>query len=111
MAKTTTSHWDVIDYLQSEEDQANYLAACIEEAGDDTAFIAKAIGEIARARGMSQLAAQTGLARESLYKSLSEEGNPAFSTIVKVVHALGLELHITPKAKPAPEHAPAAAHA
>ncbi|SPD74804.1 conserved hypothetical protein [uncultured Desulfobacterium sp.] len=71
-----------------------YLEACIEEAGDDAAFIAKALGNIARARGMSQLAKDTGLGRESLYKALSGEGNPSFATILKVTHALGFKLHV-----------------
>jgi probable addiction module antidote protein len=73
---------------------AIYLDACIEEAGGDAAFISKALGNIARAKGMSQLALDTGLGRESLYKALSGDGNPSFGTILKVVHALGLKLHV-----------------
>ena len=85
--------WDSAEYLKTEEDMALYLQACLEEAGDDAAFIASALGNIARARGgMSQLARDTGLGRESLYKALSGEGNPSFATILKVVHALGLKL-------------------
>ena len=72
---------------------ANYLDACMEEAGDDPAFIAKALGTIARARGMTQVARDAGLSRESLYRALSGEGNPEFGTILKVVKALGLKLH------------------
>ena len=72
---------------------AAYLEACLQEAGDDAAFIAKALGNIARARGMSQLARDTGLGRESLYKALSGEGNPSFATILKVINALGVKLH------------------
>lgn len=72
---------------------ANYLDACMEEAGDDPAFIAKALGTIARARGMSQVARDAGLSRESLYRALSGEGNPEFGTILKVVRALGFKLH------------------
>jgi probable addiction module antidote protein len=72
---------------------AQYLEACLQEAGDDAAFIAKALGNIARAKGMSQLARDTGLGRESLYKALSGEGNPSFSTILKVTAALGIQLH------------------
>ncbi|MNR48402.1 helix-turn-helix protein [compost metagenome] len=72
---------------------ALYLEACIEEAGDDAAFIAKALGTIARAKGMTQLARDTGLGRESLYKALSGEGNPSFATILKVMRALGIRLH------------------
>ena len=85
--------WDSVEHLKTEEDMKLYLDACMEEAGDDAAFIAKALGTIARARGMSQLAKDTGLGRESLYKALSGEGNPSFATILKVVHALGLRLH------------------
>ena len=84
--------WDVTEYLQTEEDMVLYLQACMEEAGDDAAFIAAALGDIARARGMSQLAQDTGLGRESLYKALSGQGNPSFGTILKVMHALGLKL-------------------
>lgn len=82
--------WDSAEYLKTEEDMVMYLQACLEEAGDDAAFIAKALGVIARARGMSGLARDTGLGRESLYKALSEEGNPSFATILKVSQALGL---------------------
>ncbi len=85
--------WDSAEHLKTEEDMAQYLEACMEEAGDDAAFIAKALGNIARAKGMSQLAKDTGLGRESLYKALSGENNPSFATILKVVHALGLKLH------------------
>ncbi|MBS0506924.1 MAG: putative addiction module antidote protein [Proteobacteria bacterium] len=84
--------WDSAEYLKTEEDMVLYLQACMEEAGDDAAFIAAALGDIARAKGMSQLAKETGLGRESLYKALSGEGNPSFGTILKVMHALGLKL-------------------
>ena len=93
MAKTKTSPYDVVDYLKTEEDMALYFEACLEEAGDDPAFIAKILGDIARARGMTQLAKDTGLAREGLYKALSGQGNPEFATILKVIKALGLKLH------------------
>lgn len=86
--------WDSAEHLKTEEDMAAYLEACIEEAGDDAAFIAKAIGNIARAKGMTQLAKDTGLGRESLYKALSGEGNPSFATILKVTHALGLDFKV-----------------
>lgn len=82
------SKWDRAHYLKSEAD----MLACLEEAGDDAAFIAKALGNIAKARGMTQLAKDTGLGRESLYKALSGEGNPSFATILKVTRALGLQL-------------------
>jgi probable addiction module antidote protein len=86
------SKWDSAKYLKTEDDIAAYFAVCLEEAGDDAAFIAHALGVIARARGMSQLAKDTGLGRESLYKALSGEGNPSFATILKVINALGLKL-------------------
>ena len=85
--------WDSAEHLRTEEDIALYFEACMEEAGDDPAFIAKSLGVIARARGMSQLARDTGLGRESLYKALSGEGNPSFATILKVMRALGLRFH------------------
>lgn len=69
-----------------------------EDAGDDAAFIAKVLGDIARAKGMTQLARDTGIGRESLYKALSGEGNLSFATILKVVHALGVRLHAAPVA-------------
>jgi len=96
MATIKLRRWDSADYLQTEEDRVMYLQACMEEAGDDAAFIAKALGNIARAKGMSQLAKDTGLGRESLYKTLSGQGNPSFGTILKVVRALGMELHPQP---------------
>lgn len=77
--------WDSDEHLKTDEDMAMYLEACLEEAGDDAAFIAKALGTIARAKGMTQLAKDTGLGRESLYKALSGEGNPSFATILKVL--------------------------
>lgn len=86
----TFKKWDSAEYLHTEEDMAGYFDACMEEAGDDPAFIARALGVIARARGMTQLARETGISREGLYKALSGEGNPEFATILKVVHALGL---------------------
>ena len=93
MKKTKTTHYDVAEHLRTPEEMAAYLEACIEEADGDAAFIAKALGDIARSRGMSQVARDTGLSRESLYKALSGERSPGFDTILKVVHALGLKLH------------------
>lgn len=90
--KEKFSRYDVADYLKSEEDMAEYLDACIEEAGDDAAYIAAALGDIARARGMAQLAKDTGISREGLYKALSADGNPSLGTVLKVVKALGLKL-------------------
>lgn len=96
MDKIKLRRWDSAEHLKTEEDIALYFDACLEEAGDDAAFIAKALGNVARARGMSQLARDTGLGRESLYKALSGEGNPSFDTILKVIKALGLKLHVEP---------------
>lgn len=93
MPKTTTTVWDSAEHLRTEEEMAAYLDACLEEAGDDPRLIAHALGVIARARGMSQLARETGVKRESLYRALSGEGNPEFATIWKVVRALGIRLH------------------
>jgi probable addiction module antidote protein len=91
--KTVTSRYDVAEHLRTPEEMAAYLEACMEEANGDAAFIAKALGDIARARGMSQVARDAGLSRESLYKALSGERAPGFDTILKVVTALGLRLH------------------
>jgi probable addiction module antidote protein len=93
MAKTKTSRYDVAEYLRTPEEMAAYLEACFEEANGDAAFIAKALGDIARAKGMSQVAREAGLSRESLYKALSGERTPGFDTILKVIGALGLKLH------------------
>lgn len=96
MNKPALKKWDSAEHLKTPEDMAMYLEACFEEAGDDAAFIAKALGNIARAKGMSQLAHDTGLGRESLYKALSGQGNPSFATILKVTRALGIRLHAEP---------------
>ena len=93
MSKIQLKQWDSADHLKTEEDMAQYLDACLQEAGSDSAFLAKALGNIARAKGMSQLSRDTGLGRESLYKALSGEGNPSFATILKVTTALGIRLH------------------
>lgn len=90
--KEKFSRYDTADYLKSDEDMVAYLEACMEEAGDDPAFIAVALGNIARAHGMVQLAKETGLTREGLYKALSAEGNPSLGTVLKVMRALGLKL-------------------
>ena len=94
--KETFSRYDTADYLKSEKDIVAYLEACMEEAGDDPAFIAHALGNIARARGMAQLAKDTGLTREGLYKALNKDSNPSFGTVLKVMKALGIKL--TPQA-------------
>jgi probable addiction module antidote protein len=93
-----TTRWDVQDYLRTPEDCALFIQAAIEEAGDDPAFIAKALGEVARARGMTSVARDTGLSRESLYKALSGDRSPDFATVLKVLSALGLRLHVEPAA-------------
>ncbi len=93
MARTTTTRYDVAEHLRTPEDMAAYLEACIEDANGDASFIAKALGDIARAKGMSQVARDAGLSRESLYKALSGERIPGFDTILKVIKALGLKLH------------------
>jgi probable addiction module antidote protein len=90
------SRWDAADYLKSEDDIAAYLQACIEEAPDDPALIAAALGNVARARGMVQLAKEIGLTREGLYKALSKDGNPNFGTVLKVLCALGLKSTLQP---------------
>lgn len=94
MAKTTTLPWDPAEHLETEEDMAAYLEAALEEG--DPALVAAALGDIARAKGMTQLSRDTGLGRESLYKALSPSGNPELATLLKVVGALGLRLHATP---------------
>ena len=93
MAKTRTTRYDVAEHLRTPEEMAAYLEACLEEASGDATSIAKALGDIARARGMSQVARDAGLSRESLYKALSGERSPDFSTILRVIGALGLKLH------------------
>ena len=93
MSKSKLRKWNSAEHLKTDEDMAAYLEACFAEAGDDPAFITKALGTIAKAKGMSQLAKDTGLGRESLYKALSGEGNPSFATILKVANALGIRLH------------------
>jgi probable addiction module antidote protein len=92
MAQETFSRYDTADYLKTEEDIAAYLEAVMDEGGDDPAFVAHALGTVARARSMAQLARDTGLTREGLYKALSGEGNPSFATVMKVAHALGLRI-------------------
>ena len=93
MAKTATTRYDVAEHLRTPEEMAAYLEACLEEADGDAAFIAKALGDIARAKGMARVARDAGLSRESLYKTLSGERSPGFDTILKVIGALGLKLH------------------
>ncbi|MBU6400202.1 MAG: putative addiction module antidote protein [Verrucomicrobia bacterium] len=91
--KTVVTCYDVAEHLRTPEEMAAYLEACFEEAAGDATFIAKALGDIARAKGMSQVARDAGLSRESLYKALSGKRTPGFDTILKVIEALGLRLH------------------
>ena len=94
MTKTVTTPWDSADHLKTDEDMAAYLEAALEEG--NPALVAAALGDIARAKGMTQVAREAGLGRESLYKALSPAGNPEFATILNVVSALGLQLHAAP---------------
>lgn len=92
--RTKTTPYDVAEHLRSPEDVAAYLDAWLDEAPDDAAGIARALGDIARAKGMTQVAKDAGLSRESLYRALSANGNPSFATVLKVVRALGVKLHV-----------------
>jgi probable addiction module antidote protein len=100
-AKETLHTFDAARFLKNEEEMAAYLQVCLDEAPDDAAYLADAIGTIARARSMAQLAKDTGLSRESLYKALSSQGNPSLATVMKVIKALELQLSFQPPAKPA----------
>ena len=91
--KTKTTPYDVAEYLRTPEDMAAYLDAWLVEAPEDAAGIARALGDIARAKGLTQVAKDAGLSRESLYRALSTDGNPSFATILKVARALGVRLH------------------
>lgn len=95
-AKVKTSSYDVAEHLRTPEEMAAYLDAWLDEAPDDVSGIARALGDIARAKGMSQVAKEAGLSRESLYRALSEGGNPSFATVLKVARALGVRLHAQP---------------
>ena len=93
MAKTKTKPWDAAEHLETEGDMALYLEAALDDG--DPAMVAAVLGDIARTKGMSEIARETGLGRESLYKALSPEGNPEFAAVLKVIRALGLRLHAT----------------
>lgn len=90
---TKTVAYDIAEQLRTPEEMAAYLDAWLTEAPDDMTGIARALGDIARAKGMAQVAKEAGLSRESLYKALSEHGNPSFATVLKVTKALGVQLH------------------
>jgi probable addiction module antidote protein len=94
--RTKTVTYDVAEQLRTPEEMAAYLDAWLEEAPEDAAGITRALGDIARAKGMSQVARDAGLSRESLYKALSETGNPSFATVLKVARALGVKFHAEP---------------
>lgn len=93
MGKTVTTKFDIAEHLRTPEEMVGYLEACLEEANGDATFIAKVLGDIARAKGMTQVARDACLSRESLYKALSGHRSPSFETILKVLNALGLKLH------------------
>ena len=95
MKKIKLSKWDSAEYLKTDEDMVLYLEACLDEAGDDAAFIAKALGTIARAKGMTQLANETGLGRESLYKAFAPGAKPRYDTVLKVLQSFGVKLNVT----------------
>ncbi len=93
--KLKTTKWDVVDYLKTDKEMAEYLEAAIEDG--DPALVSAALGDIARAKGMSRVASKAGIGRTSLYKALSPNGNPEFATVLKVIRALGLQLHASVK--------------
>ncbi|HGM5041342.1 addiction module antidote protein [Stenotrophomonas maltophilia] len=93
MSKTQVETYDVAEHLRTPEEMAAYLDACIIESDGDSAFIAKALGNIARAQGMTKVARDAGVSRESLYRALSGDRSPDFATILKVTRALGVQLH------------------
>lgn len=90
------SPWDVQDQLKTPEDCASFVEAVIVEAGDDTAFIVKSLGEVARSKGMAAVARNAEVSREGLYKAMSEKGSPSFATVFRLIRALGLELSVGP---------------
>jgi probable addiction module antidote protein len=94
MTKTETTTWDPANHFTSSDDMAAYLEAALEDG--DPKLVASALGDIARAKGMTQIAREAGLGRESLYKALSSSGNPELATVLKVISALGLQLHASP---------------
>lgn len=91
--RTKTVAYDVSEQLRTPEEMAAYLDAWLKEAPEDATGIARALGDIARAKGMTQVARDAGLSRESLYKALGENGNPTFATVLKVARALGVRFH------------------
>lgn len=99
------TRWDAVDYLKTEEDMVLYLDACLDEDPGDGSLIRAALNDVARAKGMSRLAKDTGITREGLYKALAPSGNPEFSTMLKVIKALGIKLHAVPATTAKPRRA------
>jgi len=97
MVKPKLRKFDPANYLKSEKEMALYLDACLKEGGDDPAFIMAALDDIARARGVGDLAETTKMTRAGLYKALGKGGNPSFGVVLKLIHAMGLEFHIAPQ--------------
>jgi probable addiction module antidote protein len=93
VSKLGATNFDVAEHLRTAEERAAYLEACLDEPDVSAAFIAKALGDIARAKGMTDVARDSGLSRESLYKALSGDRSPEFDTIIRVIKALGMRLH------------------
>lgn len=91
--KIKTAPYDVAELLRTPEEMAAYLDAWLDEAPDDATGIVRALGDIVRAKGMSQVARDAGLSRETLYQAFSENGNPSFATVLKVARAIGVRLH------------------
>ena len=91
--KTSTIPYDVAEQLRTPEEMAAYLDAWLADVPGDAPGIVRALGDIARAKGTSQVARDAGLSEERLYKALSESGNPSFATVLKVARALGVRLH------------------
>ena len=94
--KTETLTYDIVDQLRTPDEIAAYLDAWFSDAPEDVAGIARALGDVARAKGMAKVAREAGLSRESLYRSLSQDGNPSLATFLKVAKALGVRLHVEP---------------
>ena len=94
MAETFT-RWDATEHLQTKEDVCLYLEAAVDEDPGDGSLVRAALNDIARARNMTHLAQEAGMTREGLYKALSEKGNPSFTTVLRITHALGMKLRVT----------------
>jgi len=95
MGNVKTTTWDLSDHINTKRDVIAYLQAALDE--NDTALLFSVIGDVARSKGMAQIARDLNLNRESLYRSLAEDGNPSFSTVVKVLDNLGMRLNVSEK--------------